>query len=126
MMLVGVFALIALLLASVGVFGVVAYAVARRRREIGIRIALGAEARTVRAQLQRDYLTPIAFGAMVGTLAALALTRTMASLLYEIRPADPLTFASVVALLAAVGWLASFVPALRSSRADPLETMRSE
>ncbi|MEX2283624.1 MAG: ABC transporter permease [Gemmatimonadota bacterium] len=126
MMLVGVFALIALLLASVGVFGVVAYAVARRRREIGIRIALGAEARTVRAQLQRDYLTPIFGGALVGVLAALALTRTMAALLYEIRPADPLTFASVVALLAAVGWLASFVPALRSSRADPLETMRAE
>ena len=124
MMLVGVFALIALLLASVGVFGVVAYAVARRRREIGIRIALGAQARTVRAQLQRDYLVPIASGALIGLFAAVALTRTMSALLYETRPTDPLTFGAVVVLLGGVGWLASFVPALRSSRADPLETMR--
>ncbi|HSL70177.1 MAG TPA: FtsX-like permease family protein, partial [Longimicrobiales bacterium] len=124
MTLTAVFAGIALLLAAIGVFGVVAYAVARRRREIGIRIALGAQTHAVRMQLQRDYLVPVAAGVAIGSASALALTRTMSSLLYEVRPTDPATFAAVVAILSSVAWLASFIPALRSSRADPLEAMR--
>jgi predicted permease len=119
-----VFAVIALLLATVGVYGVVAYAVERRRREIGIRMALGALPSTVRAQLQREYMIAIAFGATAGTALALGFTRVLATLLYEVKPTDPFTFAAVLGLLGAAGWLASFIPALRSTRVDPLETMR--
>ena len=121
---IAVFAVIALLLASVGVYGVVAYAVERRRREIGIRMALGALPAAVRAQLQREYMIAIALGAAAGTVLALGFTRVLATLLYEVTPTDPITFAAVLGLLGATGWLASFIPALRSTRVDPLETMR--
>ncbi|MGH7445638.1 MAG: ABC transporter permease [Longimicrobiales bacterium] len=117
---------VALLLASVGVYGVVSYAVERRRREIGIRLALGAQPRSVRRTVQRDYLIAAAIGTAVGTLAALALTRVLESMLYEVQPTDPLTFAAVIALLAATAWVASFIPALRTTRVDPLETMKAE
>jgi putative ABC transport system permease protein len=80
----------------------------------------------VRREIQRAYLVPIAIGVSVGVVGAFLLTRTMASLLYEVQPTDPLTFVGVVAILGSVGWVASFIPSLRSSRADPLETMRAE
>ena len=119
------FALIALVLASVGVYGVVAYAVERRRREIGIRLALGAQPSGVRRQLQREYMTAIALGALAGAVLAFAFTRVLATMLYEVRPTDPATYAAVILVLGAAGWLASFIPALRSTRVDPMETMRS-
>ncbi len=121
-----VFAGVALLLACIGIYGVVAYAVARRTREIGIRIALGAAPGSVRRLVQRDTLTDVAVGGLVGLVAALALTRVMQSLLYEVSPTDPLTFILVLVALGAAGWVAAFVPSLRSSRIDPVTTMRAE
>ncbi|HET6681428.1 MAG TPA: FtsX-like permease family protein, partial [Gemmatimonadaceae bacterium] len=120
------FSALALLLASVGVYGVVSYAVERRRREIGIRLALGAPASSVRRAVQRDYLVAAGWGALAGTVGALALSRVMATLLFGVAPTDPLTFVAVIVLLIATAWVASFIPALRTTRVDPLETMRTE
>ncbi|MDX1394015.1 MAG: ABC transporter permease [Gemmatimonadota bacterium] len=120
------FAGLALLLAAIGIYGVVAYAVALRTREIGIRIALGARPSAVRTLVQRDTLSDIVIGGAAGILMALALTRVMQSLLFEVSPTDPLTFIGVVVALGAVGWLAAWVPARRSTRIDPVRTMREE
>ncbi len=122
----GVFAAVALLLACVGIWSVVAYAVATRTREIGIRMALGATAGSVRAHLQRGYLTPVGIGVVIGLALTLATTRVLRSLLYEVRPTDPLTLALTLALLGGAAWLASYVPSLRSTRMSPVETMRAE
>jgi predicted permease len=119
------FAVVALTLASVGVFGVVAYAVERRRQEIGIRLAIGAQPASVRRMLQREYMTAALIGAGAGTLLALAFTRLLAGLLFEIKPNDPPTFAAVVLLMCLVAWAASLIPAIRSTRTNPLHTMRT-
>ncbi len=120
------FAVVALLLACIGIYGVVAYAVALRTREIGIRIALGAKPISVRRMVQKDTLADLAIGGAVGLILALALTRVMRSLLYEVSPTDPVTFVAVVLALGGAGWLAAFVPALKSTRVDPVTTMRAE
>jgi predicted permease len=126
LLLVGAFAAIALLLGTVGVYGIVSYAVQRRRREIGIRIALGALPGAVRRQVQRDYLIAGAAGAAAGLLLSIALTRSLGALLFEVRPTDPLTLVAVLVLLGTVSWTASFVPSRKGTRMDPLETMRAE
>lgn len=126
MMVIALFAGIALVLAAVGVYGVVAYSVERRRREIGIRLALGAQPAHVRMQVQRDYLLAGGAGALAGIALAAALTRLMTSLLFGVEPADPATFGIVLATLTFTLWLASYIPSLRSTRVDPLETMRSD
>ncbi len=126
MLVLGAFAVVALLLASVGIYGVVAYTVARRTREIGIRVALGADPSSVRRFVQRDALRGVAAGGVVGVGLALAVTRVMQSLLYEVSPTDPLTFAAVVVTLGAVAWLAAYMPARRGSTVDPLEAIRVE
>jgi putative ABC transport system permease protein len=126
MMIIMTFAACALVLAGVGVYGVVSYAVERRRQEIGIRMALGARPREVRSMVQGEFLVAAAIGAAAGAVLALALTRVMESLLFEVKPTDPLTFFAVVALLGLAGWLASFIPALRSTRIDPMQSMRSQ
>lgn len=126
LMILGVFAGVALLLACIGIYGVVAYAVARRTREIGIRIALGARPGSVRRLVQRDTLADLAVGGGIGLALAFALTRVMQSLLYEVSPTDPLTFGGVVLALAGAGWLAAYVPSRRSSRIDPVTTMRAD
>ena len=126
MMVLGVFAAVAIVLACVGIYGVVAYAVARRTREIGIRIALGANPVAVRRMVQRDSVMAAGLGGMVGLALAVALTRVMRSLLFEVSPLDPLTFIAVVALLSAAAWAAGFVPSLRTTRIDPTVTMRAE
>ena len=120
------FAGLALLLAAIGIYGVVAYAVALRTREIGIRIALGARPSAVRELVQRDTLVDVVAGGIAGIVLALALTRVMQSMLFEVSPTDPLTFVAVVVALGAVAWLAAFVPARRSTRIDPVRTMREE
>jgi ABC-type lipoprotein release transport system permease subunit len=89
-------------------------------------MALGADAGSVRRLLQLDYLRPVLVGTGLGLLAALALTRVLSSLLYETPATDPLTFATVVLVLAGAAWVASFVPARRGTRISPMETMRSE
>jgi ABC-type antimicrobial peptide transport system permease subunit len=124
--LLSVFASIALLLASVGVAGVLAYLVNRRRREIGIRMALGATRGRVVALVVRRGLAWAGAGIGAGLVAALFLTRLMSGLLYGVAPRDPRTFLAVTALLAAVAALASAVPALRAARVDPLEALRNE
>jgi putative ABC transport system permease protein len=126
MLVLSVFAAVALVLAAVGIYGVVSYSVARRTREIGIRLALGARPAAVRALVQKGTMMVVLVGAGFGILAALLLTRVMASLLYGVSPVDPVTFGAVTLVLAAVAWMASYIPARRTTRIDPLITMQAE
>ena len=126
MVLLGGFAGIGLLLALIGIYGVVSYSVVRRQREIGIRLALGARPGQVRSQVIGRVLGLAGIGVVVGTLGALAATRLLASLLYEVSPLDVPTFVAVALVLGATASLAGWVPALRSSRVDPLITMQQE
>lgn len=125
-MVLGGFAALGLILAAVGIYGVVSYAVARRTREVGIRLALGAAPSAVRRLVLGGALRPVLAGLLLGVAGGLALTRVMRGMLYEVEAADPLTYAAVVALLLGTGWLASLVPALRSTRVDPMIAMRAE
>lgn len=124
--LVTSFAGTALVLAVAGVYGVTAYNVARRRREIGVRIALGATPADVRRMILGQGLATTGAGVAVGVLGALGATRTLESLLFGVTPTDPLTFAVVIAGLCAVAALACYVPARRATLADPVEALRQE
>lgn len=124
--LMGCFALTALLLATSGVFGVMAYAVSRRTREIGVRVALGAHGRDVSRMIVRQGLRTILAGVALGIAGALGLTRSVASLLYGVTPMDPLTFAGVTVMLVGAGLLACYVPARRAARVDPAVALRNE
>jgi predicted permease len=126
MVVLGFFAGAALILACVGIWGVVAYAVARRTREIGIRMALGADAGSVQRLVQSRYLAAAAVGGVGGLVLAFAVTRVMRSLLYEVEPNDPLTVAAVIVTLAVATWFASLVPSRRATRVSPMETMRAD
>jgi putative ABC transport system permease protein len=125
-MLVGVFAALALLLAAVGIYGVMAYSVAQRRTEIGVRLALGAAERQIFALVLGDSLKLTVAGLALGTAAALALSRSMASLLFGVGGADPLTYGLTALLLVLVGLTASYVPARRAMRTDPMTALRAE
>ena len=124
--LLGTFAASALLLALVGIYGVVAYAVAQRTHEIGVRMALGAERRAVVGMVVRQGMTMAATGIAVGVAAALALTRVIASLLYDVTPTDPATFAAVACALAATALAACVGPAIRAALVDPIVALRCE
>ncbi len=124
--LFSIFAGLALLLAGVGVAGVLSYLVSRRRREIGIRMALGASRANVLGLVVRRGVAYAGAGIVAGALAALFLTRVLEGLLYGVAPRDPVTFAAVVAILFAIAAAASAIPAFRASRVDPLEALRSE
>jgi len=126
MLLVGAFAGLALLLASIGIYGVMSYSVSQHTREIGIRMALGAGSRDVLRLIVRQGMTLVSIGLALGVAGALALTRVMSSLLFEVQPADPLTFVSVSVLLAAVAFAASYLPARRATRVDPMVALRYE
>lgn len=124
--LLGVFALIALLLAGIGVYGVMAYSVEQRSQEMGLRMALGAEPRHVIRLVAGQGLALIGAGLLIGVAAALALTRLVASLLYGVSPNDPVTFAAIATLLLSAAAAATYVPARRATRADPMIVLRTE
>ena len=126
MLLLAAFAGLALLLTAVGIYSVLSYAVRRRVREIGIRMALGASHFDVLKMVVADGMKPILLGVGIGFAVALALGRVVASLIYGVRPTDPLTFAAVSSLLVAVGVLATIVPAYRATRVEPVRTLRDE
>src|SRR5208282_3839780 len=126
MVLLGAFAALALLLSSIGIYGVISYVVGQRSHEIGIRMALGAERANVFRMVLGQAGKMVLFGIGIGLAAALALTRLMASMLFGVRPSDPLTLAAVSLLLAAVSLLACYVPARRATRVDPVIALRYE
>jgi hypothetical protein len=116
----------ALFLASLGLYGVMSFSVNRRRRELGIRMAVGASGRDLVRLVLRQGMTQTAVGLCLGTAFALAVSSLISALLFGVEPRDPLVFATVVSVLLATAALACWVPALRASRSDPLEALRSE
>jgi predicted permease len=124
--LLAAFAAIALLLSSLGIYGVTAYSVAQRTREIGIRMALGAQQKEVFALLLRQSVVLVVFGVAMGVATSAALTRFLASMLFGVRPTDPATFVIVVFLLVGVAALACWIPARRAMRVDPMVALRYE
>ncbi|HEY6547343.1 MAG TPA: ABC transporter permease, partial [Vicinamibacteria bacterium] len=124
--LLGAFAAVALLLAALGIFGVLSHAVTQRQREIGIRVALGAHPRDVLRLVLGHALALVALGLVAGLAGSLALSRTLTSLLFEMSPTDPVTLGGVAVLLAAVALVASYLPARRATQVDPLVALRSE
>jgi ABC-type antimicrobial peptide transport system permease subunit len=116
----------ALLLGVVGIYGVIAYAVSQRAREIGIRVALGAEASELRRMFVRQGLLLAGIGTALGMIAASGLTRLMSSLLFGVTALDPLTYAAVPVFLIAAAALASYVPARRGTAVNPVEALRAE
>jgi putative ABC transport system permease protein len=126
MVLLAIFAILALVLAAVGIYGVMSYSVTQRTRELGIRMALGAQRREVLGMVVSQGMRAAVIGVGLGMVGALALTRVMASLLFGVSPTDPLTFAGIGALLLVVATLASFLPARRATRVDPMIALRGE
>jgi ABC-type antimicrobial peptide transport system permease subunit len=126
MTLLGVFALLALLLASVGIYGVLSYMVGQRTKEIGVRMALGAQRVDVLCMVLRDGARMTLVGVVVGVVGAMGLTRLMASMLFGVKPMDPLTFIAVTSLLCAIAMLACYVPARRAMKVDPMEALRHQ
>ena len=126
MTLAGSFALLALLLAAIGIYGVLSYAVAGRTREIGVRVALGATRSEVARLVVREGMLMTGIGVATGLVAASLLTRYLGTLLYEVRPHDPLTYAAVAAMLLAVALFATWLPARRATGVDPAVALRAE
>jgi ABC-type antimicrobial peptide transport system permease subunit len=124
--LLGIFASIALVLSAAGLYGVISYLVAQRTRELGIRMALGAQQEQVVALVMRRGSALIVVGIALGLLGALALTRLLQNLLYGVSARDPLTFGAIAALLAVVALVATYLPARRAARVDLLTAIRSE
>ncbi|MEP6496203.1 MAG: FtsX-like permease family protein, partial [bacterium] len=124
--LLGLFGVMGLILGALGIYGVLAYLVTQRTREIGVRVALGAQPRDVLGMVVGSGLRLAAVGVGVGFVGALLLTRFMQGVLYGVSANDPLTFGVVAAALLGVAALASWIPALRAARVDPLVALRSE
>jgi putative ABC transport system permease protein len=125
-LVLAVFAVVALTLASVGLYGVVAHGVTERTHEIGVRIALGAERRHVLGLVVRQGLSMAALGTAIGVAGALGVSRWIEGLLFGVTPTDPVTIAAVVATLFTVALIACYVPAWRATHVDPTQALRSE
>jgi putative ABC transport system permease protein len=126
LILIAFFGIIALVLATAGVFGVMAYSVSRRTREIGVRVALGARSRDVLTMILSQGMRTIMIGIIIGLAGSFALTRTMQSLLFGVTATDPLTFVAVIALLIAAALAACYIPARRATKIDPMVALRYE
>jgi putative ABC transport system permease protein len=124
--LLGISAFLAILLASIGLYGLMAYSVEQRTLEFGIRLALGADSGLLRNMVVRQAMGLAAIGIIIGLAAAFGLTRFMTTLLFHVKPVDPMVFASIAILLAAVAFLASYLPARRALRVDPMIALRYE
>ena len=125
-MLLAIFSGLALVLAAIGLYGVIAYSVARRTQEIGLRMAVGAGMRDIFALIVRQGMTLALIGAAIGVGAAIGLTRFLASLLYGVRAIDPISLSIVPMLLLAVAFIACAVPALTATRVNPLRALRHD
>ena len=126
MILLGVFGVTAAILAAVGIYGVMSFSIAQRRREIGVRVALGASQRTVLALVGRQAASMIVLGLLLGLAGATALTRLLESSLWNVTPTDPLTFAAVSLFLALIAVVACMVPTRYAIRVDPADAVRAE
>jgi putative ABC transport system permease protein len=126
LVLLGSFAGLALLLAAVGIYGVISYSVTQRTHEIGVRMAVGAQPRDVLRQVVVHGMLPVLAGVLIGVAASLAATRLLTSFLFGVRPHDAATFVGVALGVAAVAFLASYLPARRATRVDPLVALRYE
>jgi ABC-type antimicrobial peptide transport system permease subunit len=126
MLMLSVFAAVALLLAAVGIYGLMSYAVEQRTQEIGIRMALGAGRAQMMKMILGQGMRLVIVGIVIGLGAAFGLTRLLAGLLFGVKAGDPLTFAAVAITLSAVALFAAFVPAHRATRIDPILALRQE
>jgi putative ABC transport system permease protein len=124
--LFAIFALLALALSGVGIYGVMSYAVSQRTREIGVRMALRARPRDILKIVLGEVLRMMLIGGLIGVIGAIALARAIAGLLYGVRATDPITFLAVTLLLSAVAMLAGFLPARRAARTSPIGALRRE
>jgi ABC-type antimicrobial peptide transport system permease subunit len=125
MLLVTAFAALGLILAALGIYGVISYSVVQQTQEIGIRMALGATAGRVQAGILSQTLRLTVMGVAMGTVASLAVARLIASLLFDTAPTDPATFTAMMILLGSAALLAGFLPAQRASRLDPVNALRT-
>jgi putative ABC transport system permease protein len=124
MLLLGLFAVMAVVLASIGIYGVMSYSVTQRAHEIGIRMALGAARKNVLGMVMGQGLVLVGVGVLIGLAGAFGLTRLIASQLFGVKPSDPATFVLVALTLVGVAALATFIPAMRATRVDPVVALR--